>query len=169
MWTHIFNSDALHSKTAEHFLQKQCTVCAAFADVKASFLERLSGQSLFPWFRAFFLLCRFRAATFHWLLRNQTRHIERWLTSVKFRCKVDVHWFNKLFWPIRTACILQPQKWLQICKCQRTITPHQHSTMGFAGNEFAFIHIAISILSGNSVSVFWEMRAYIHTTGRFLY
>ena len=23
--------------------------------------------------------------------------IGRWLTSVKFRCKIDVHWFNKLF------------------------------------------------------------------------
>ena len=70
VWTHIFNyTDALHSddyfvyiyescsqsKTAEHFLQKQCTVCAAFAD--ASFLKRLlSGWSLFPWFPAFFLL-----------------------------------------------------------------------------------------------------------------
>ena len=70
--THIFNyTDALHledyfvyicescsqSKTAEHFLQKQCTVCAAFVDADKSFLERLlSGRSLFPWFRAFFLL-----------------------------------------------------------------------------------------------------------------
>ena len=37
--------------------QKQCTVCAAFADADTSFLEQLlSGLSLFPWFRAFFLL-----------------------------------------------------------------------------------------------------------------
>ena len=36
---------------------KQCTVCAAFSDADAPFLERmLSGPSLFPWFRAFFLL-----------------------------------------------------------------------------------------------------------------
>ena len=45
------------SKTTEHFLQKQCTVCAAFADADMSFFERLlSGRSLFPWFYAFFLL-----------------------------------------------------------------------------------------------------------------
>ena len=38
------------------FLQKQCTVCAAFADADMSFLERLmSGRSLFPWSLAFFL------------------------------------------------------------------------------------------------------------------
>ena len=44
-------------KTTEHFLQKQCMMCAAFTDVDASFLERLlSGWSLFPWFCAFFLL-----------------------------------------------------------------------------------------------------------------
>ena len=45
------------SKTAEHFLQTQCTVCADFADADTSFLEQLlSGRNLFPWFRAFFLL-----------------------------------------------------------------------------------------------------------------
>ena len=39
------------------FLQKQCTVCAAFADGDMSFLERLmSGRSLFPWSLPFFLL-----------------------------------------------------------------------------------------------------------------
>ena len=44
-------------RTAEHFLQKQCTMCAAFADADVSFLEwLLSGRSLFPWFCAFFLL-----------------------------------------------------------------------------------------------------------------
>ena len=43
-------------KTTEHFLQKQHSVCAAFADAKVSFLEQLlSGRSLFPCFRAFFL------------------------------------------------------------------------------------------------------------------
>ena len=37
--------------------QKQCTVCAAFADANAPFLERsLSDRSLFPWCRGFFLL-----------------------------------------------------------------------------------------------------------------
>ena len=112
-------------------------------------------------------LCWLCAATYHQQL--QTRHIWRWLTSVKFRCKVDVHWFNKLFWPIRTGCILQPWKWLQICKCKRTITPHQRSKISFAGNELTFVHAAISVLSGNSESVFWEIRAYIHTAGRFPY
>ena len=44
-------------KTIEHFLQKQCTICAAFADADVSFLERLSsGWSSFPWFPDFFLL-----------------------------------------------------------------------------------------------------------------
>ena len=95
----------------------------------------------------------FRAATFHRKL--QTHHIGRWLTSVKFQCKVDVHWFNTLFWPIRTGRILQAQKWLEICKCQQTITPHQRPTIGFTGNELTFVHVAISVLSGNSFSVFW--------------
>ena len=35
----------------------------------------------------------------------------------------------------RTSCILQVWKWLEICKCKRTITPHQHFTLGFAGNK----------------------------------
>ena len=76
IWTHIFNyTDLLQtgtfrrlhfvyicqsrfgSKTAEHFLQKQSTVSAAFTDANASLFERLlSGRSLFPWFLAFFLL-----------------------------------------------------------------------------------------------------------------
>ena len=44
-------------KDRTQFLQKQCTVCAAFADAEMSFLERLmSGRSLFPWSLAFFLL-----------------------------------------------------------------------------------------------------------------
>ena len=74
VWTHIFNYTSWHAmtlgclyfvhllksfwiKTADYFLQKQWTMCAAFADADASFLERLlSGWSLFPWFLAFFLL-----------------------------------------------------------------------------------------------------------------
>ena len=37
-------------KDRTKFLQKQCSVCAAFADGDMSFLERLtSGRSLFPW------------------------------------------------------------------------------------------------------------------------
>ena len=72
-------------KTAEHFLQKQCTMCAAFADANASFPEwLLSGQSLFPWFRAFFLLFLFHAAIYHQQLVNPPC-IGRGLTSVKFR------------------------------------------------------------------------------------
>ena len=47
----------------------------------------------------------------------------RKMASTKFLCKVDVQWFNKLFGPIRTGHILQPQKWLEIYKCQQTITP----------------------------------------------
>ena len=74
VWIHIFNyiyrrtslrrlyfvyicESRSRLKTAEHFLQKQCTVCAAFPDADASFLEwLLSGQSLFSWFHAFLLL-----------------------------------------------------------------------------------------------------------------
>ena len=52
-------------------------------------------------------LCRFRAVTYHQQLRIRIRHIRRWLPSIKFRCKVNVHWFNKLFWPIRTGRTLQ--------------------------------------------------------------
>ena len=37
----------------------------------------------------------------------------RWLTYVQFRCEVDVHWFNKLFWPIRTGHKLQPENGLK--------------------------------------------------------
>ena len=81
-WTHIFNhTDALQtwhtmtlghlyfvyiywksfwSKTAEHFLQKKCTVCAAIADANTSLLEwLLSDRSLFSWFFAFFLFFGF--------------------------------------------------------------------------------------------------------------
>ena len=71
MWTHIFSyTHALQSwhtmtlgrlyfvyficqshsgsQTTEHFLQKQCTMCADFADADTSFLERLlPDQSLF--------------------------------------------------------------------------------------------------------------------------
>ena len=102
-------------------------------------------------------------------LTTKTCHTGRWLTSVKFQYKVDVHWFNKLFWPISAGRILQPQKWLEICKCQRTITPHQRSTICFAGNELAFVHVTICILSGNSGSVFWEIQAHTHTASRFPY
>ena len=61
--------------------------------------------------------------------------IGRLLTSVKFWCKVD--WSNKRFGPIRTSHILQPWKWLEICKCQQTITPHQRTKIGLAGNKLA--------------------------------
>ena len=114
-------------------------------------------------------LCQFCAATNHQELRIQTRHIRSWLTYIKFWCKVDVHWSNKLFWPIRTGHILQPQKGLEICKCQRTVTPHLCFMIGFAGNELAFVHVTIFILSGNSVFVFWEIWLYIHTAGWLLY
>ena len=50
-------------------------------------------------------------------------------------CKVDVHWFNKLFGPIRTDRTFQARKWLEICKCQRMITPYQCSTISLAGNK----------------------------------
>ena len=71
MWALIFNyTDTLHSddfvyicesrsqsKTAEHFLPKTCTMCAAFTDANAYFLKQLlSDRRLFLWYSAFFLL-----------------------------------------------------------------------------------------------------------------
>ena len=41
-------------------------------------------------------------------LNSNPSCIGRWLTSVKHRCEVDVHWFNKLFEPVRTGHIFQP-------------------------------------------------------------
>ena len=67
-------------------------------------------------------LCWFHAATNH--LQLQTRHIGRWLTSVKFWCKVTVHWLTNFWWPIRTSCTLQPRKWLEIYKCLPASDPH---------------------------------------------
>ena len=127
-------------------------MCAAFVNANASFLEQLLSWSEFVSLVLCILppLCRFHAATYYQQFWIQTRHTGRWLTSTKFWCRVNVHWFNKLFWSIRTGWILQPRKWLEICVCQGIITPHQCSTIGFAGNELALIHITISALSGNS-------------------
>ena len=88
------------SKTAEHFLQKQCTMCAAFTEANVSFPERLlSAQSLFPWFRACFLgscsfppLCRFCATTCHLQLRIQTCHSWRRLPSAGLAKLKNKHW-----------------------------------------------------------------------------
>ena len=98
-------------------------------------------------------LYRFRAATYH----RQSSNPPWWPTSVTFLCKVNVQWLNKLCGPIRTDRILQLQKWLEICKCQWTITAHQHFVIGFTGNELAFVHVTISILSGNSVHILRNM------------
>ena len=94
----------------------------------------------------------------------QTRHIGRWLTSTRFRCKVNVHWFNKLFGPISTSHILQPWKWFETCKCQRTITPHQRSMIGFAGNKLASFMSRFPYFL-ETVPIFWEIWAHIHWTG----
>ena len=86
-------------KDRTKFLQKQCTLCAAFADANMSFLERLmSGRSLFPWSLAFFLL---------FLGSVQSLATDRFVYKpaicadgqlpLSFESKVDVHWFNKLF------------------------------------------------------------------------
>ena len=60
IWTPLFCLHLLKpfwTKDAEHFIQKQCTMCATFADANAYFLEwLLFGRSLFPQFLAFFLL-----------------------------------------------------------------------------------------------------------------
>ena len=82
--------------------------------------------SLFPWFvhssSSSSVSCSHLSPT---ALNSNPPCIGRWLTSVKFWCKVDVHWFSKLSEPIRTDHILQIRKWLEISKCQQTITPHQ--------------------------------------------
>ena len=62
-----------------------------------------------PGFSSSFLK-QFPRLTYHQQLQIQTRHIQRWLTSVKLGCKVDVHWFNKLFGSVRTSCMLKPWK-----------------------------------------------------------
>ena len=92
----------------------------------------------------------------------------RWLTPVKFRCEVSVHWFNKHFGPIRTGHILQPQKWLEISKYQRTITPHQRTTISFVGNKLASFTSQFPYFL-ETVSVFWEMQAYFRTASQFPY
>ena len=69
-------------KVRTKFLQKQCTVCAAFADADMSFLERLmSGRSLFPWSLAFFLGSVQSLATDRFVYKSAI--MWRWLTSVK--------------------------------------------------------------------------------------
>ena len=73
-------------KDRTKFLQKQCTVCAAFADADMSFLERLmSGRSSFPWSCILPPLPRFRAVTCYRPLWLQTCHMWRWLTFAKLR------------------------------------------------------------------------------------
>ena len=83
----------------------------------------------------------------------------RWLTSIKFQCKVDVHWSNKLFGPIRTGHILLPRKWLEICKCQRMITPHQRTTIRFTGNKLASFTV-----SRHDFCDFWKLCVRILRT-----
>ena len=41
------------------------------------------------------------------------------------------------FFDLSGPAALQPQKWLEIYKCQQTITPHQCTTIGFAGHKLA--------------------------------
>ena len=175
-WTHIFKyTDALHSDdfilftSAKVFLEDRRTLSPKIMHRVCCFrwCQHIPSWTVVVWSEFVSLvscilppLCRFRAATYHPQL--QTHHIGRWLTSVKFWCKVDVHWCNTLFGPIRTGCILKPRKWLEICKCQRTITPHQRSMIGFAGNKLAFVHIAISVLSGNFVRILRNIGKHLY-------
>ena len=57
------------------------------------------------------------------LLPNASYSNPPYLKMAEFHKALNVHWFNKPFWPIRTGHILQPRKWLEICKCKRTLTP----------------------------------------------
>ena len=110
-WTPLFCLHLLKSflsKTAEHFLQKQHTVCAAFVD----FLNSCS--LIGTCFLAFFLFFGF---------------VQPLVTDSEFKPLPPpqppsyLKKTNKLFWSIRIGLTFQPRKWLKICKCQRTITP----------------------------------------------
>ena len=82
-------------------------------------------------------LCRFHAATYHRQL--QTRHTGRWLTSVKFWCRVDVHWFNSFLtnqdrpytsgpeMAFRKYCVLKRIICL-LTSCQKNFTQFQRKT-----------------------------------------
>ena len=152
VWTHSFNyTDTLHlddfilftsakvvlDRRPQNTFSKNNAPCVLLSLMPTCPFLNICSQVGFVSFVSRILppLPLFCAATNHRQL--QTCHIGRWLTSVKFQCKVDVHWFNKLFWPIRTGRIHQAPKWLEIYKCQRTITPRQRSTIGFAGNNLA--------------------------------
>ena len=107
VWTHIFNyTDALH---LDDFICLHLRKLFLIEDRRTLSPETMHHVCCFRWCRHILSwtvvvwsefvslvswilppLCRFCATTYH-------RHVGRWLTSVKFWCKVDVHWFNKLF------------------------------------------------------------------------
>ena len=108
-------------KTAEHFLQKQCTVCAAFADADAFFLERLlSGLS---YFCAFFLL--YLISCSHSSQTASNSNPPYWKMA-NFRKASDA---KSMFIGLKTFLTNQDRPYtsaperLEICKCQRMITP----------------------------------------------
>ena len=185
MWTHIFNyTDALHSDNFILFTSVKVVLnrrpMNTFSKNSASCVLLLMMPTC-PFLNScclvgvcFLGFVPSSSSSVSWSHLSPTASHSNppykiWLTSIKFQCKVDVHWFNKLFWPIRTGRIFQPWKWLEVCKCQRTITPHQRSKISFAGNKLTCVHVVISVLSGNSVSVFWEIWAYICTASQFPY
>ena len=125
-------------------------------------------RCVFSWTVCFLGFVHFSSSSFvscsHLSLTTSNSNLPCLGSWLKFWCKVDGHWSNKLFWPIRTGRIFQPQKWLEIlrvsdqngvsllyimleihhsgrepsiCKCQRTITPHQCTTIRFARNKLA--------------------------------
>ena len=67
----------------------------------------------------------------------------------------------------RTQYISAPEMaWdMQMSTNDNSIKLHQCSTIGFADNELKFVHVATFW----KLFVFWEMRTYIHTAGRFPY
>ena len=148
----VYICSSLLSKIAEHFLQMQSTVCAAFADTDTSFLERLlSDWSLLPWFLALFLFFGFvqpliTDSEFKPAISEDDK------LPQSFECKVDAHWF-KTFLTSQARPYISVRKWLKICKCQRTTTPPTLEDRVCWQTNCEFVHIVISVLSGNSLSV----------------
>ena len=83
--SHLLVQKSFWIKVCKKFLQKQCTVCAAFADADISFLERLMSELVSLISCILPPLPQFRAVTCDRPLCLQIRHMWRWLTSVKLR------------------------------------------------------------------------------------
>ena len=137
VWTHIFNyTDALQirhtmtlgrlnlftqicqshswSKTTEHFLQTMHRVCCF------CWCRRIISWTVIVWSEFVSLvscilppLCRFPAANYHLQLQIQTRHIWRWLTSMKLWMQNRCSLVSKLFDQSGPAVCFSPKNGLK--------------------------------------------------------